>query len=118
MNESLIIFIVFALVAGWIFVLIRHYYLIRFPFQKYMSIKYPTKWDPMKNDSNLTATWVHPYFSQSVYNFIWKSKVNFNDPIVETFKKRIRWSGWYIPLYFLFVGLCGLIMTVIDKIIL
>ena len=114
MNKSLIISIVFAIATGWIFVLIRHCYLIRFPFQKYMSKKHPDKWEPMKNNSNWTATWIHPYFSQAVYNFIWKSKDNFNDPIVKAFKKRIRWSGWHIPLYFLFVLCCGILMSIFE----
>jgi hypothetical protein len=94
MNELLIIIFVFALAAGWIFFLFRHYYLIRFTFQKYMSKKYPDKWKALKAESNLTAKWLrtekwfHPYISQSVYNFIWRSKDNYNNPIVELYKKK------------------------------
>jgi hypothetical protein len=115
MNESMTPIIIFVLAAGWIFVLIRHGFLVRFPFRKHMSKNHPVEWESLKNDSNWTATWIHPYYSQAVYNFIWRSQDNFNDPIVEKYKKQIRWSGWHIPLYFIFVGCCGVLIAILEN---
>ena len=114
MNEILITIFLVLLGVGWIFIFFRHFYLIRFPFSKYMSLKYPKEWENMKNDTNWTPSWRNPYFSYSVYKFIWKSDENLGDRKISEHQKIIRNSGWHIMLYFLFAGIVGAIMVIID----
>ena len=80
-----------------------------------MSVNFPKQWEKMKNDTEWTPTWSHLYFSNSVYNFIWKVEENFGDSKLTELKKSVRRSGWQIMIYFLFAGICGAIMVFVDS---
>lgn len=83
---------------------IRHYYLIHFVLDNYMSANYPKIWSNMKEDTGwYRPSWATIYYTKAIYRFIWKSDDYFGDKNLKLLKPKIKKIVWELPLYFVSV---------------
>ncbi len=88
----------------------RHYWLVHTVLNNYMELKHKTKWDKMKEDTGwLRPKWATLYFSQAVFEYIWKSDNNFSDQELNLLKKKIKRFIWELPIYFVAVFISAFI---------
>ncbi len=77
---------------------------------KYMLEKYPAQWSDMKSDTGwYRPTWATLYYTNAVYDFIWRSEEYFADENVLSLKRKIKRFIWELPLFFIgaiFLAFC------------
>ncbi len=66
-------------------------------------------WEKMKNDTGwYRPTWATLYYSKAVYDFIWRSDEDLNDPLVRHLRRKIRRFIWELSIFFV-----GVLLTTI-----
>jgi hypothetical protein len=111
MIKDMVGYIYLVVIASiFIFIWIRHYYLIHFKMNSYMSAKYSTQWNEMKRDTGwYRPAWATLYYTKAIYDFIWRSEESYDDDNIISLRKEIKRFIWELPLFFvsvIFLSFC------------
>ena len=96
MGEFFLLFILFC----WIFPCAKHYFFVRYRFNKYMTLHHKVEWIKMKRDLGLYyPAKMHFYYSKPASDFIWKSNEDFEDKNIQQLRCKIKRIRWEFPLW-------------------
>ena len=95
---------IFVVTIAFVFLWVRHFYLIHFKLNRYMLKHHEFEWKKMKEDTSLSRLpWMNLYYTKAVSNFIWRSDEGYGDENIHLQRLRIRRFSWELPLYFVLV---------------
>ena len=110
-GNIILIFYMFCFVFLWI----RHFYLVHIKLNKYMNKYHFSKWSVMKNDTGwYRPVWASFYFSKGIYGFVWKSEEDFNDVNIVKLRKSIKLFVWELVLFFGGTVLTSILLIWLD----
>lgn len=91
-------------VLFFIFIWLKHFYLVHFKLNSYMNLNFKNEWDKMKENTGwYRPSWATLYFSKAIHEFIWKTDTNFNDKNISLIKHKIKKIIWELPVFFISV---------------